>query len=330
MQTETVFTNITNVTNATNTINITKSNDDNTGLSESKMEIHDSTCAAGYELSPRNPDSCISNLNLNIIKYASHKWPNCEFIYSSSKDEYQVRNVSIAHWGIKGQLIIGACPVPIKITQYPYSNKVAVRDQTRSVLTQLIREHKITKFMSLMAECLETNDDNALFRSYSKLDLPSINPSVTFDKLEIVDCNVTDDIKILKFAIKIVKLLEAGEKIYLHCWGGHGRAGTVFCIVLHLIYGMSAEDALNFCQRVHDTRQAWVKVGSPQTAKQGDQVKNIIRDIIEGHLRFTDFKQNPEFEEYVNDTNKRERVERIARHINTFESKSSISVPDSY
>jgi protein-tyrosine phosphatase len=318
--------NITNITNITNDFNNTDC------LSESKIDIPDSTheCVAGggatapvteYELPPRNPDSCISNLNLNIIKCAKHKWTNCEFVYSPLKDEYQVRNVSIAHWGINGQLIIGACPVPQKITQYPSSNKNAVKDQTRTVLTSLIKEHKITKFISLMAECLETNDENTQFRSYSKLDLPSIDPSVTFDKLEIVDCNITDDIKILKFAIKIVKLLEAGEKIYLHCWGGHGRAGTVFCIVLHLIYGMCPEDTLNFCQRVHDVRQSWVKVGSPQTAKQGDQVKNIIRDIIESHPRFTDFKENPEFEEYINDPSKMERAERITRQISDLEIK---------
>jgi hypothetical protein len=29
--------------------------------------------------------------------------------------------------------------------------------------------------------------------------------------------------------------------------GGHGRTGTAICIVLHLMYGMAAHQAMNFC-----------------------------------------------------------------------------------
>lgn len=40
-------------------------------------------------------------------------------------------------------------------------------------------------------------------------------------------------------AQKLVKDISEGQIIYLHCWGGHGRTGTVVCIMLYLLYGVS-------------------------------------------------------------------------------------------
>ena len=58
--------------------------------------------------------------------------------------------------------------------------------------------------------------------------------------------------------------------VYLHCWGGHGRAGTVVCLLLHLLYGLDAAEAMMRCQFVHDLRRVPIVVGSPQTQTQSD------------------------------------------------------------
>ncbi|KAJ1398421.1 hypothetical protein B484DRAFT_339666, partial [Ochromonadaceae sp. CCMP2298] len=95
---------------------------------------------------------------------------------------------------------------------------------------------------------------------------------LSFDHCPIVDCGVTDDSKVLALAVKLVRDLSQGEVIYLHCWGGHGRTGTVVCIMLHLMYGISAKASFQYCQAVHDLRQCPVEVGSPQTQTQRNQV----------------------------------------------------------
>jgi protein tyrosine phosphatase len=46
--------------------------------------------------------------------------------------------------------------------------------------------------------------------------------------------------KVVALAQKLVRDIAEGQVIYLHCWGGHGRTGTVVCIMLHLLYGVSA------------------------------------------------------------------------------------------
>lgn len=61
---------------------------------------------------------------------------------------------------------------------------------------------------------------------------------LSFDHCPIIDCGVTDDSKVLALAQKLTKDISEGEVIYLHCWGGHGRTGTVVCIMLYLLYGV--------------------------------------------------------------------------------------------
>jgi protein-tyrosine phosphatase len=256
--------------------NVTKSGSTITGFTITKNKIMPDYDLLPDELVSKYPN--IPNLNMKINKIATHSWGKCTFIsYSQIKTEYQVDDVPMSHWGIKDALIIGGCPVPARVCE---SNKEYIKRIARRTLDTLINRYKITTFMSLMAECDDENgNEHSEYRPYSKLDLPEINPTVKFFKLEIKDCNVTDDNLVLEFARKIVGLLQSGEKIYLHCWGGHGRAGTVYCLVLHLLYGMNTTDVLNYCQRVHDCRDDFMVVSSPQTTTQAMQVRRIIESL---------------------------------------------------
>ena len=56
------------------------------------------------------------------------------------------------------------------------------------------------------------------------------------------------------------KQLQDGRRIYAHCWGGRGRAGTLGACLLGYLYGLSAEEALMQVQRAFDTR---TEIGRP-------------------------------------------------------------------
>jgi hypothetical protein len=45
-----------------------------------------------------------------------------------------------------------------------------------------------------------------------------------------------------------------GESVYVHCWGGRGRAGLVAACFLQHAYGVSGEEALQRVGRAYDTR----------------------------------------------------------------------------
>lgn len=100
---------------------------------------------------------------------------------------------------------------------------------------------------------------------------------LSFVHFPIRDCGITDDGRVLELARLLVKAIAEGECIYLHCWGGHGRTGTLVCIMLHLMYGMDETEVFSYCQCVHDLRQCPVVVGSPQTQTQRNQVSRVIK-----------------------------------------------------
>lgn len=63
-------------------------------------------------------------------------------------------------------------------------------------------------------------------------------PSVSFVHFPIKDCGITDDDRVIDLSRSLVKALAQGDIIYLHCWGGHGRTGTIVSIMLHLMYNV--------------------------------------------------------------------------------------------
>jgi hypothetical protein len=116
----------------------------------------------------------------------------------------------------------------------------------------------------------------------------------------INDMETVEDKRIIVLAKKIVELLKMGKKVYLHCAGGHGRAGTVAAVVLHLlcIEQLTETELFDFIQYAHDQRaenyfgnRSFVykmpkdplahhfcngQVPSPQTSEQRDQVRRIM------------------------------------------------------
>ena len=99
----------------------------------------------------------------------------------------------------------------------------------------------------------------------------------------IEDCNVVEDDAVTEFAVALARrIATTREVVYLHCWGGHGRAGTVVCLLLHFLYDLDAAKAMLRCQYVHDLRRVRLDVGSPQTQTQRDQVSRVIARSIVG------------------------------------------------
>lgn len=69
--------------------------------------------------------------------------------------------------------------------------------------------------------------------------------------------------------------LQRGERLYIHCWGGRGRAGTVGACLLARLYGVGAEEALARVDRAFSTRGD-VQYRSPETPEQQQFVREFI------------------------------------------------------
>jgi alanine transaminase len=68
--------------------------------------------------------------------------------------------------------------------------------------------------------------------------------------------------------------LTAGERVYLHCWGGRGRAGTVGACVLGRLYGVSVDEALARVDAGLRTREPGGR--SPEKEEQREFVRAFL------------------------------------------------------
>ncbi|PSC73500.1 MAP kinase phosphatase 6 isoform B [Micractinium conductrix] len=100
---------------------------------------------------------------------------------------------------------------------------------------------------------------------------------LNFSHCPIVDLSVPDADRLRLLLSELAGRLEAGENLYVHCWGGRGRAGTVGACLLAHLYGITADEALERVQRAFDTRKD-DKRRSPETEEQVAFVRRFIAD----------------------------------------------------
>ncbi len=89
--------------------------------------------------------------------------------------------------------------------------------------------HKVGELIELQITttlCLMKDFELAYFSAYEAA-VTQVNP--TFKKIlyPIADMSIPDTATMVHILDKIDQLIADQEKIYVHCWGGHGRTGTV-------------------------------------------------------------------------------------------------------
>lgn len=114
------------------------------------------------------------------------------------------------------------------------------------------------------------------------IDYPYIVPS----SVAILKCPTPDrtpgDVNAIRLIVQqCVNILKAGEKVYIHCRGGHGRSAVVAAIIL-IELGSDAAVVLRGVRASHRRRlvmdDKWRKLGAPQTNKQ----KQFVKDWVVG------------------------------------------------
>jgi hypothetical protein len=89
-----------------------------------------------------------------------------------------------------------------------------------------------------------------------------------------------------KFICKITNIIQNlndNQSIYVHCKGGHGRAGIVVSCLLCFINKITSYEALSLTNKCHSKRPVmkdkWRNIGSPQTDKQKEFVIRLFKPI---------------------------------------------------
>lgn len=185
-----------------------------------------------------------------------------------------------SNWVIKGRVLAGAFPAAISDAE------------TDAILTRLL-ELGVNTFVCLQAEFSLAAPESAwrggqALRPYVK-DAQRLlararqagNHRITQTRLDllhlpIVDGSITSDHALSCLADDCCQRILSGERLYIHCWGGHGRTGTLVAVMLARLYGLKTNDAFAYTQAMHDVRRCPQGVRSPQTMVQIEQVRRIL------------------------------------------------------
>jgi len=120
--------------------------------------------------------------------------------------------------------------------------------------------HRFVPYKNVIDECLKSNPQ---FKQPKFVEFP------------IPDQFVAPTDKVFDFIEQLCVLLNAGENLYIHCWGGHGRTGTIIGCLIGRLYPISAQLALDLTSTYHHKRKP-PKSRSPQGQRQCEQVKEVV------------------------------------------------------
>jgi hypothetical protein len=184
-----------------------------------------------------------------------------------------------SNWLIPRQLLVGGYP------------------DTDDKHLEPLKNAGVNYFVCLNNEYGTSSRHGRIHRPYAE----GLDSSYEFDNIKIPDMGTIDDKTILEISQKIVDRIRSGKIVYLHCSGGHGRTGTIACIVMYILYGLPLDQIFDYVQFAHDQREGnffgyryhthsitdpdlkmYIVAGqvpTPQTSTQREQVVRIIESL---------------------------------------------------
>jgi len=154
-------------------------------------------------------------------------------------------------------------------------------DETRRIMVggkpynnddlQYLYNNKVTVFVNLTTNNELNNRQN--FKYHLKLPY-----NIKFIHFPIRDMSVAQDESTMELVDKIITLSKT-DIIYIHCKGGHGRAGVIAGLIIHKLYpSLSYTEVIKHIQKQHSTRKYKPKSSTPQTSQQFNQLHRIINN----------------------------------------------------
>ncbi|CAL5229820.1 g13222 [Coccomyxa viridis] len=121
-----------------------------------------------------------------------------------------------------------------------------------------------------------TQEVNGLRNQHDRLRSEPTRKQTTlhFEHWSIKDFCIPTAEQAREITTDIRTLLESGEKVYMHCFGGAGRSGTLGACLLGDLYRIDAEEALMRIQKAFNTRGGGGE--SPETEEQIEFVKRYL------------------------------------------------------
>lgn len=176
----------------------------------------------------------------------------------------------------------GAAPPPWRELTRPITNSYIVRDarlvagEYPGASTDALARKRLSRFLEAgITSFIDLTAPIDPLKPYSEL-LREMAPHVAYTRLPIADMGIPRVPRMRSILDAIDAALAAEHTVYVHCWGGVGRTGTVVgCWLVRR--GLTPDDALAEVRRLFASMspqklQAHPE-GSPQTAAQREYVR---------------------------------------------------------
>jgi len=171
-----------------------------------------------------------------------------------------------SYWVVPGKLLAG---------YYPGAEN---NEEANKKLMALL-DHGIRHVINLM-EPDEFNWDMEPFVSYNE-QMRSIAESmgceVTYEKIPIRDLGTSSRIEMIQIMDSIDQSIEKGKPVYIHCWGGTGRTGTVVGCYLVRHGHATGQKVLEMILGLRKNTKDYYKP-SPESNQQIDMVLSWIEN----------------------------------------------------
>ncbi len=171
---------------------------------------------------------------------------------------------SRSYWVVPGKLMAGC---------YPGSDN---KDDAHQKLKGLL-DHGIRHVINLMEENEKDHSGNPFFPYKEQMATisESMACTVSFDRMPIKDLWIPTRIEMCRILDRIDECLENNKPVYVHCWGGRGRVGTVVgCYLARHGYAVDRK-ILGIIQQIRkDTEDSHLE--SPERPQQEDMVLSWV------------------------------------------------------
>eukprot|EP00741_Cyanophora_paradoxa_P002627 tig00000615_g2549.t1 len=185
-----------------------------------------------------------------------------------------------SNWVVPGRLMAGAYPA--SLNDYEHINTIL------SILKK-----GIDTFCCLQAEaeqyCPESRWRKGQgIRTYlqdARELLKREQSQLSQRKVDWLHCKIRDgfigpDEVVMALVEHLCARFVRGDVLYVHCWGGHGRTGTIVSLMLVYLYGLSADEAMKIVQWTHDRRKNPQNMRSPESPAQIAQVRRLAQQVL--------------------------------------------------
>ena len=172
-----------------------------------------------------------------------------------------------SYWVVPGKILAGGYPGSEDPMEEKRKLKGLIRAGARHVISLMEAQ-----------EYDPPDDPFAPYVDHMESIAQKLTISVTFDQISIKDFSVPTERQMVRIINQIDMCIKYDKPVYVHCWGGKGRTGTVVACYLARHGYAAGNDVIDKIKELRKNTENFSDL-SPETREQINMVINWGKDL---------------------------------------------------